>query len=94
MDRQRVDYDEYTGDDLDCRLAGAVISGGVGIRKSGPDIYQILLDSAIFAPEDLIFSDDRGKKVSAARAPGIETSAFDPASGYAPVLTALEAAGK
>ncbi len=94
MDRQRVDYDEYTGDDLDCRLAGAVISGDVGVRKPDPDVYRILPDRTGFAAEELLFVDDRGKKVSAARAPGIETSAFDPASGYAPVLTALEAPGK
>lgn len=94
MDRQRVDYDEYTGDDLDSRLAGAVISGDVGIRKPDPDIYQVLPDCTIFAAKDLSFGDDRDKDIAAGQALGIETSTFDPASGYTPVLTEIEAAGK
>ena len=78
--------------DLDTRLAGAVISGDVGLRKPDAKIYQFLINQCNFAADELLFVDDRDKNVAAARAQGIETVHFEPAGGFAQVIAALEAA--
>ncbi len=78
---------------LDSHLAGAVISGDVGVRKPDAEIYRILMTRSGFAAEDLLFVDDRDPNVAAARALGIQSIAFDPGSGFATVLAALEGAG-
>ncbi len=77
--------------DLDSRLAGTIISGEIGVRKPDAEIYRILLERSGFAAADLLFVDDRDQNVAAAAALGIQTVAFDAASGFAPVLAELEA---
>ncbi len=76
--------------DLDSRLAGAIISGDVGVRKPDAEIYRILMARSGFSADELLFVDDRDNNVDAARALGIETIAFEAGSGFLPVQAALE----
>lgn len=63
-------------------LAGSVISGDVGVRKPGREIYRMLLESCGCRIEDLLFVDDRDKNVIAAREFGIDSILFDAQSGF------------
>ncbi len=67
---------------LEPRLAGAIISSEVGLRKPDIGIYQILLQRSGFLAQDLLFVDDRDKNVSAALDLGIDSLLFDAASGF------------
>jgi len=59
-------------------LAGAVISGEVGLRKPDPAIYLSLL-SRIGVPNDqIVFVDDRPKNLAPAHKLGIRTVHFGP----------------
>ena len=48
-------------------LSGSIISGEVGFRKPGKEIYQILLDSCGCQVEEILFVDDRESNVLASR---------------------------
>ena len=63
-------------------LAGAVISGDVGVRKPDRKIYEILVDQSGYKLDDLLFVDDREKNVIAARDIGIETVLYKPEEGF------------
>jgi putative hydrolase of the HAD superfamily len=66
-------------------LAGSVISGDVGVRKPDSEINKILVERSGYKIEELLFVDDRGKNVMAARDLGIETILFDPEVGFGEV---------
>lgn len=71
---------------LDTALAGAIISGDVGIRKPDAQIYQILLDRTGFFPKDMLFADDRDNNVSAAIAAGLPSLLFSAEEGFAGIM--------
>jgi FMN phosphatase YigB (HAD superfamily) len=63
-------------------LAGAVVSGDVGVRKPDREIYEILIKRSGYKAEELLFVDDREKNIAAARDLGIETIMFHPEDGF------------
>lgn len=72
--RRNLGVEEY--------LAGSIISGAVGVRKPDSKIYEILVDQSGCAIDDLLFVDDRGKNVVAARDMGIDTILYKPEEGF------------
>lgn len=63
-------------------LAGATISADVGRRKPDPRIFRSLLDASGFDASEILFVDDRGKNVDAARGCGIDSVLFEPGHGF------------
>jgi HAD superfamily hydrolase (TIGR01509 family) len=63
-------------------LEGATISSAVQVRKPDSAIYTHLLESSGYAPEDLLFVDDRQKNVDAAIRLGIPAIHFSGEVGY------------
>ena len=63
-------------------LTGSIISGDVGVRKPDSKIYEILVERSGCEIRDLLFVDDRGKNVMAARDIGIESILFKPEEGF------------
>lgn len=62
---------------LDRRITYWTISGEVGARKPDERIYRAFLSGSGFAPEDVIFVDDRARNVEAAAALGFATIHVD-----------------
>jgi len=58
------------------RFSGFVISGDVGTRKPGPEIYQSLLARVGRSAAECIFVDDSCTNLDAARALGFQTILF------------------
>lgn len=73
-------------------LAGAVISGDVGVRKPDRRIYELLLAATGCRAADVLFVDDRTKNVDAAGAVGIRALQFTAKYGYAQLAADLFAA--
>ena len=69
--------------DLEKMLAGAIISSAVKLRKPNPSIYQFLLETSGYRPDQLLFIDDRAKNVNAARSMGIPSVLFGPEWDFA-----------
>lgn len=68
--------------EVETLFAGAVISSEVGARKPDRAIYRYLIDRSGFAPQELLFVDDRPRNVEAAIAADIPAVQFDPQVGH------------
>jgi FMN phosphatase YigB (HAD superfamily) len=76
-------------------LAGAVISGEVGLRKPDPAIYHALLEKSGYKAVETLFVDDNVRNLDAAAALNFQTVLFDPLhrsinSGHKPVSSFRE----
>ena len=59
------------------------ISGHMGVIKPEPAIYEKVEQDCGFAPDTLLFSDDRADNIQAAAARGWQTHVFDGPEGWA-----------
>jgi 2-haloacid dehalogenase len=66
----------------------AFVSGRLGVVKPEPEIYRIVEIDTGFAPETLLFVDDRVDNIAAAAARGWRTHLFDGPAGWAQKLVA------
>lgn len=64
------------------------ISGHMGVIKPDAGIYQMVEEDCGFAPEALLFADDRQDNLDAAEARGWKTHLFEGPEGWAARLTA------
>ncbi|SEQ15878.1 HAD family hydrolase [Thalassovita taeanensis] len=64
------------------------ISGHMGLIKPDPAIYEALEQASGFAPDTLLFTDDRSENIAAAGARGWYTHLFEGAQGWADCLIA------
>jgi 2-haloacid dehalogenase len=62
------------------------ISGHMAVTKPDPKIYQMVEDGCGFAPETLLFADDRTDNIVAAKARGWQTHLFEHPRGWAETL--------
>lgn len=76
--------------DIETLLAGAVISGDVGVRKPDAKVYRVLLRQSGFAAADLVLIDDRENNRRAARLLGIDSPPFDAATGFDSLLRQID----
>lgn len=58
------------------------ISGHMGVVKPDPTIYKMLEDACGFAPNELLFADDRAENIAAADARGWQTHLFNGPQGW------------
>jgi 2-haloacid dehalogenase len=66
----------------------AFVSGRLGVVKPEPEIYRIVEIDTGFAPETLLFVDDKAENTAAAAARGWRTHLFDGPAGWAQKLVA------
>ena len=64
------------------------ISGHMGVIKPEPKIYELVEQDCGFAPDSLLFADDRIDNINAAAARGWQTHLFDGPQGWADRLVA------
>lgn len=62
------------------------ISGHMAVTKPDPKIYQMVEDSCGFAPDALLFADDRTDNIDMARSRGWNTHLFEHPQGWADAL--------
>jgi len=75
-------------------LAGAVISGEVGVRKPDRGIYERLLGATRAKRTELLFVDDRAQNVAGAAAVGIQAVQFTAAYGFEQLAADLFGSGQ
>ena len=64
------------------------VSGKLGVMKPDPRIYEIVEQETGFAPETLLFTDDRADNITAAARRGWRTHQFESWQGWARRLVA------
>ena len=75
------DHDIYAEYDLDRLFDAVVISDRVGLRKPGPEIYQLTASKIGLPPEMCLFVDDTEGNLPTARDLGMGTLLFTGAGG-------------
>lgn len=75
------DHDPYAGYDLDRLFDAVVISDRVGLRKPGPEIYQLTASLIGLPPGECLFVDDTERNLPPARDLGMGTLLFTGADG-------------
>jgi epoxide hydrolase-like predicted phosphatase len=81
------DHDPYAGYDLDTRFDAVVISDRVGLRKPGPEIYQLAASLIGLPPGECLFVDDTERNLPPARDLGMGTLLF---TGAAEEISEIE----
>jgi putative hydrolase of the HAD superfamily len=75
------DHDPYAEYDLDKLFDAVVISDRVGLRKPGPEIYQLTASKIGLPPRMCLFVDDTERNLPTARDLGMGTLLFTGADG-------------
>jgi len=75
------DHDPYAEYDLDKLFDAVVISDRVGLRKPGPEIYQLTASLIGLPPSQCLFVDDTERNLPTARDLGMGTLLFTGADG-------------